>query len=303
MKISALTAVLATLVLLISCGKKDEPPPVVQQATQSSAPAEPILSPSELEKQTLDECTPNPINTERPSIEALEALQDQMRCIEDFLDRNKNTKHWQQAYEKRFKAMTTSMLVINALNEPSSRSSETDMANAQRLLMDIEKLKKLKIENYYFAKRAIDEITISLHHALFRELKDGGMQMGNPQEKLNDSNRSARNSGVWESSIDETREGGQFVVTRWVTEKSPMFVIEGYGTTSIIIKIEDRFFDDNGAFSAKCKVYLGVTQTRLSYDCVEYLSGKQGRQVIDDMKSLIKEDMTKKAGSNIDSAR
>ena len=144
-------------------------------------------------------------------------------------------------------------------------------------------------------KRDNEEITISIHHALFRELREGGMQMGNPQQKIEESNRMAKQTGVWGSSVDEVREGGQFVVTRWVSDKSPMFVIEGYGTTSVIIKIEDRYFDDNGAFSEKCKVYLGVTQKRLFYDCHQYLSGTMGREVLDGMKELIKEDMALKA--------
>ena len=40
----------------------------------------------------------------------------------------------------------------------------------------------------------------------------------------------------------------------------PMFKIAGYGSVSIMTKIEDSYFDDNGAFSEKCKVYLGVTR-------------------------------------------
>ena len=161
--------------------------------------------------------------------------------------------------------------------------------------MDREKFKKLKSENYYFVKRAIEEITISIHHALFRELREGGMQMGNPQQKIEESNRMAKQTGVWETSVSEVREGGKFVVTSWVASQSPMFIIEGYGASSINIKIEDRYFDGNGAFSEKCKVYLGVTQKRLSYDCPQYLSGTMGREVLDAMKELIKEDMALKA--------
>lgn len=299
MKIGVLTVTIAAMVLLTACGKKntDVPSPVAQ-TTPSTAPPQPVaptLSQSDIEKQTLEGCTASTINTQPPSVDALEGLQGQMRCIENFLDRNKNTEHWQKAYDERAKAMMSSMVVIKAFSESSSGNSEADMANAQRMLMEREKLKKLKTENYYFVKRAIEEITISLYHALFRELKDSGMRMGDPQEKLKDSNRMAKQTGVWESSVDEVREGGQFIVTRWVSDKTPMFLIEGYGNTSVIIKIEDRFFDDNGAFSDKCKVYLGVTQTRLSYDCAEYLTAKQGRQVIDSMKSLIRDDMTKQA--------
>ena len=161
--------------------------------------------------------------------------------------------------------------------------------------MDREKLKKLKSENYNYVKRAIEEITISIHHALFRELREGGMQMGNPQQKIEESNRMAKQTGVWETSVSEVREGGKFVVTSWVANQSPMFIIEGYGASSINIKIEDRYFDGNGAFSEKCKVYLGVTQKRLSYDCPQYLSGTMGREVLDAMKELIKEDMALKA--------
>ena len=117
------------------------------------------------------------------------------------------------------------MVVINALNSPPTGNGDGDMANAQRMLMDREKFKKLKSENYNYVKRAIEEITISIHHALFRELREGGMQMGNPQQKIEESNRMAKHTGVGGASVDESREGGQFVVTRWVADKSPMFVI------------------------------------------------------------------------------
>ena len=294
MKIGVLSVAVATLALLTACGEKntDAPSPVAQT---TAAPTPPTPSPEEKEKETLAGCAARAISIEPPSIEALEGLQGQMHCIENFLSKYKNTAHWQKAYADRAKAMEDSMVVINALNSPPTGNGDGDMANAQRMLMDREKFKKLKSENYNYVKRAIEEITISIHHALFRELREGGMQMGNPQQKIEESNRMAKQTGVWETSVSEVREGGQFVVTRWVSDKSPMFVIEGYGTTSVIIKIEDRYFDDNGAFSEKCKVYLGVTQKRLSYDCPQYLSGTMGREVLDAMKELIKEDMALKA--------
>ena len=294
MKIGVLSVAVATLALLTACGEKntDASSPVAQT---TATPTPPTPSPEEKEKETLAECTARTISIEPPSIEALEGLQGQMHCIENFLGKYKNTAHWQKAYADRAKAMEDSMVLIEALSGPPTGNGDGDMANAQRMLMDREKLKKLKSENYNYVKRAIEEITISIHHALFRELREGGMQMGNPQQKIEESNRMAKQTGVWGSSVDESREGGQFVVTRWVSDKSPMFVIEGYGTTSVIIKIEDRYFDDNGAFSEKCKVYLGVTQKRLFYDCHQYLSGTMGREVLDGMKELIKEDMALKA--------
>lgn len=294
MKIGVLSVAVATLALLTACGEKntDAPSPV---AHTTAAPTPPTPSPEEKEKETLAGCAARAISIEPPSIEALEGLQGQMHCIENFLSKYKNTAHWQKAYADRAKAMEDSMVVINALNSPPTGNGDGDMANAQRMLMDREKFKKLKSENYNYVKRAIEEITISIHHALFRELREGGMQMGNPQQKIEESNRMAKQTGVWETSVSEVREGGQFVVTSWVANQSPMFIIEGYGASSINIKIEDRYFDGNGAFSEKCKVYLGVTQKRLSYDCPQYLSGTMGREVLDAMKELIKEDMALKA--------
>ena len=294
MKIGVLSVAVATLALLTACGEKntDAPSPVAQT---TAAPTPPMPSPEEKEKETLAGCTARTISIEPPSIEALEGLQGQMHCIENFLGKYKNTAHWQKAYADRAKAMEDSMVLIEALSGPPTGNGDGDMANAQRMLMHREKLKKLKSENYNYVKRAIEEITISIHHALFRELREGGMQMGNPQQKIEESNRMAKQTGVWETSVSEVREGGQFVVTSWVANQSPMFIIEGYGASSINIKIEDRYFDGNGAFSEKCKVYLGVTQKRLSYDCPQYLSGTMGREVLDAMKELIKEDMALKA--------
>ena len=294
MKIGVLSVAVATLALLTACGEKntDAPSPVAQT---TAAPTPPMPSPEEKEKETLAGCTARTISIEPPSIEALEGLQGQMHCIENFLGKYKNTAHWQKAYADRAKAMEDSMVLIEALSGPPTGNGDGDMANAQRMLMDREKLKKPKSENYNYVKRAIEEITISIHHALFRELREGGMQMGNPQQKIEESNRMAKQTGVWETSVSEVREGGKFVVTSWVANQSPMFIIEGYGASSINIKIEDRYFDGNGAFSEKCKVYLGVTQKRLSYDCPQYLSGTMGREVLDAMKELIKEDMALKA--------
>ena len=295
-KIEILIFTVATLIVLVACGnKKIDVPPLTPTNLSIAAPA-PMLSPSEMEREALEGCTARSVSLESPSINALVSLQDQMRCIENFLDTNRNTEHWQKAYSDRAKAMMDSMVVIKALNVTASDSHDSDMTNTQQILMDRDRLKKLKSENYFFVKRAIEEITISLHHALFQELREGGMRMGDPQEKLNESNRKAKQTGIWEASVDEVREGGQFVVARRVFEnKSPMFLIEGYGTVSIFLKIEDNHFDDNGAFSDKCKVYLSVTQTKLSYDCSEYLNGNQGRQIIDSIKLIIKEDMARKA--------
>lgn len=305
MKTYLWVSVTAALALLTACNKPNTETPPVAQSIPSFAPPAPVpepqavvpqLSQSDKEKSILEECSSSPVSTKPPTLDALEGLQGQMRCIENFLDTYKSTGHWQKAYADRAKVMMDSMVVIKALNAPAPSNSEADMANAQRMLKDREKFKKLKSENYYFVYRAIQEITISVHHGLFRELKDMGMRMGDPQEKVNASNRVAKQTGVWESSVDETREGGQFIVTRWVTDKSPMFLIEGYGTVSIILKIEDNdYFDEQGAFSDKCKVYLGVGQTRLSYPCAEYITGNLGREIINSMKTLIKEDMAREA--------
>lgn len=296
-------SIVVVLALLTACNKQSTNTPPTAQSTPSSAPPatapehQPIvsqLSPREREKETLDGCFSSHVYTKSPSIDALEGLQDQMRCIENFLDTYKSTEYWQKAYADRAKAMMASMVVIKALNEPRASHGDVDMANAQRKLLDREKFKKLKSENYNFVYRAIQEITISIHHGLFQELKQKGMRMGDPREKINESNRVAKQTGVWETSVDEVRESGQFVITRWVTEKTPMFFIEGYGAVSTILKVEDDdFFDEHGAFSNKCKVYLGVGQTRLFYPCAEYLTGNLGRQIIDSMKALIKDDMAK----------
>lgn len=297
-----LIAIASVAVLLSACGQhKTETEPIAQASQTPSAPVPespppaPTLSQSDKEKAALEGCTATPVNTKPPSVDALESLQSQMRCVENFLDNNKATEHWQKAYAVRAKAMMASMDVINVLGEPTFNNGDADMANAQRMLMDREKLKKLKSENYHFVYRAIQEITISRHHGLFQELKRKGMSMGDPKEQLNASNRVNKQVGVWESSVDEVREGGQFIITRWVTEKTPMFLLEGYGTVSATLKVEDDYFDENGVFSDKCKVYIGIAEGRLSYPCPEYLTGVKGGQIIDAMMAMVKESMAKQA--------
>lgn len=297
MNISLLAATVAILSLLTACDKPDTGTLAAAQSVPIAASPEPVqeaptLSQSDKEKETLKGCTSTATNTP-PTVETLEDVQGQMRCIENFLDTNKSTTHWQQAYADRATAMITSMAVIKALSEPIPSDGVTDMATSQKMLMEREKLKKLKSENYHFVDRALQEITISLHYGLFRELRRQGMQMGDPRESVRAANRIAKQAGIWEVSIDEVREDGQFIVTRLFTEKTPEFLIEGYGPVPVFLKIEDDYFGKNGAFSDKCTVYLGVAQTRLSYACADYLTGTQGRQIADSMKAAIKEDMNK----------
>ena len=136
-----------------------------------------------------------------------------MRCIENFLSDNKKTEHWKQAYADRAKVMLDSMTVIKALNEPQAGGAGSDIANAQRTLMDREKFKKLKLENYNYVKRAVNEITTSITYSLFSHLKRSGVQMGNPKEDIEASNRQAKQTGVWGSTIDAESDNGEFVVT------------------------------------------------------------------------------------------
>lgn len=299
MRIGVLAVAAATLVLLSGCGKKE--PEAPSQVAQNTSPAAtpttpaPAPDPGELEKQKLVACTSTQVSLEPPSVEALASLQEQMRCVENFLTDYKTTQHWKQAYADRYKVMMDSMTVIKALGEPATSGGTSDLANAQRALMDREKLKKLKMENYNYVKRAVNEITTSITYSLFRQLKRSGVQMGNPKQDIEASNRMAKQTGVWGSTIDAESDNGEFVVSRWVTETSPMFKIEGYGSVSINTKIEDKYFDDNGAFSDNCKVYLGVTRERLSFDCAEYLSALKGSDVAKAMNAMISEDMSKKA--------
>lgn len=302
MKLGVLIAGIASLAIFAACSKKDDAgvtPPVGQNSSPSqstlAAPPVPEPSSSEMKKKVLDACTATPVGIEHASVDVLADLQEQMRCIENFLSDNKKTEHWKQAYANRSKVMLESMIVIKALNEPKADGAGSDIANAQRTLMDREKFKKLKSENYNYVKRAINEITTSITYSLFIHLKNSGVQMVNPKEDIEASNRQAKQTGVWGSTIDSEMDNGEFVISRWVTETSPMFKIAGYGSVSIITKIEDDYFDDNGAFSNKCKVYLGVTQTRLSYDCVEYLTAAKSAEVAKAMNSLISEDMAKNA--------
>ena len=118
MRIGVLSVAVATLALLTACGEKntDAPSPVAQT---TAAPTPPTPSPEEKEKETLAGCTARTISIEPPSIEALEGLQGQMRCIENFLDNYKNTAHWQKAYADRAKAMEDSMVVIQGTEQSS----------------------------------------------------------------------------------------------------------------------------------------------------------------------------------------
>lgn len=301
MKLGVLTVAVASLALLAACSKKDADvmPPVAQNSSPSTtAPVTPLVpepSPGEVEKKVLDACTATRVGLKPATVEGLAGLQEQMRCIENFLSGNKKTEHWKQAYADRSRVMQDSMTVIKALNEPQAEGAGTNIADAQRTLMDRERFKKLKLENYNYVKRAINEITTSITYSLFSHFKKSGVQMGNPKEDIEASNRQAKQTGVWGSTIDADSDNGEFVVTRWVTETSPMFKIAGYGSVSIMTKIEDSYFDDNGAFSDKCRVFLGVTRERLSYDCAEYLTATKGSEVAKAMNMLISEDMAKKA--------
>ncbi len=286
----------ASLTLLTACGEKsgESAPHAAQSGAAVEVHKEAI--PENAEIVALNGCIGRAVTVDPPSLDALANLQSKMHCIENFLNTYKNTAHWQKAYDERARAIEDSMAVITGLSVSAPKESSGEIGAAQRALIDQEKFKKLKSENYYYVKRAMEEITISIHHALFRELRDSGVQMGNPQQKISEANQMAKQTGVWETKIGEASEDGQFVVTWWASDKSPMFLIEGYGPTAVILKIEDRYFDDNGVFSPGCKVYLGVTQKRLSYECQKYLAGNMGREVLEAMKSLIKEDMEKKAG-------
>lgn len=299
MNIALLIATATALGLLTSCDKPDKGTPPIPQSIPIAASPEfvqeaPPLSQSDKEKETLNKCTSTAKST-LSSIEVLEELQGQMRCIENFLYVNNNTTHWQQAYADRATAMMTSMTVIKSLSEPAPSNGDVDMATSQKMLMEQEALKNLKSENHHFVYRALQEITISLHYGLFLELRRHGVQMGDPRESVKAANRIAKQTGLWESSIDEVREDGQFIVTRLFSEKTPEFLIEGYGSVPVFLKTEDDYFDKNGAFSEKCTIYLSVAQTSLLYACADYLTGTLSRQIADSMKAAIEKDMNKVA--------
>lgn len=285
----------ASFTILAACGERSGDSSAQVAQSEAAVETSKAANSENAENGALAGCIGRVVNLNPPSLDALAGLQGKMRCIENFLDTYKNTAHWQKAYDERARAIEDSMAVIAGLSGSAAQESAGEIGAAQRALIDQDKFKKLKSENYYYVKRAMEEITISIHHALFRELRDSGVQMGNPQQKISEANQMAKQTGVWETKIGEAREDGQFVVTWWASDKSPMFLIEGYGPTAVILKIEDRYFNDNGVFSPSCKVYLGVTQKRLSYECQKYLAGNMGREVLEAMKSLIKEDMEKKA--------
>lgn len=297
MKINLLIAAAAALCLLTSCDKSDKGTPSVPQSIKIAASPEtvqeaPPLSQIDKEKETLNKCT-STVKSAPSSIEKLEELQDQMRCIENFLYVNNNTTHWQQAYADRARAMMTSMTIIKSLSEHVPSNGDVDMTISQKMLIAQETLKNLKSENHHFVYRALQEITISLHYGLFIELKRYGVQMGDPREGFEAANLIAKKTGTWESSIDEVREDGQFIVTRLFSEKTPEFLIKGYGSIPVFLKIEDDYFDKTGAFSEKCTIYLNVAQTSLIYACADYLTGTLSRQIVDSMKAAIKKDMNK----------
>ena len=105
-----------------------------------------------------------------------------MRCIENFLSDNKKTEHWKQAYADRAKVMLDSMTVIKALNEPQAGGAGSDIANAQRTLMDREKFKKLKLENYNYVKRAVNEITTSITYSCSATSSEVVCRWGTPRK-------------------------------------------------------------------------------------------------------------------------
>ena len=292
------TAMLAALVTLMACSDTQTGPSASQPGTGESPdagmaqPAVAATADSEQEKEVLAACTAIGIRLDPPSLSALQDLHGQMRCLENFLEVFPQTDHWQSAYAQRSRAVADAMALIQALS--TADAAPTDMAQAQRLLMEREQLQSLKSETRHYVMRAVQEVTIDIHQSLFAELRQGGMQMGDPQQFIEESNRNAQQTGVWGVSVDHARESGQFVVTRWFSTKAPMFVIEGYGPATLLPSIEDAKFEEHGVFGEGCKVHLGVAQTRLTYDCTQYLSGTQGWEVIGAVKAAIKQDMSAK---------
>jgi len=261
----------------------------------SPAYATPHHDPAEREKNALQDCNLPDKTKLEATIETLASLQLRSRCVEDFLHKYPHTGYWQEAYMVRGRMLNGAMAIIRELDSTSRPVKSTDIVAAQKLLMDSQSLRKLKTENFNYTKRALEEITIAIHRGVFYELKAKGLAMGDPRARLDAANRTARQLGIWETIIEETRENGQFLVTRWVTERSSMFLIEGYGLVTASVKVPDIYFNEEGAFSDDCKVLVSMDGGLTSYPCGTFLSGSLGADAVRSLSAVVQESLSKKA--------
>lgn len=295
----------AALALVASCGDKGSTPAAAAAAAQrdageaQAASAAQVQGKEEREQEELVACAAGHITAEPPRIEDLEFLQDQMRCLEGHLSFAKDAPNWREAYTERARIMRASMAIIKALNSlDAARISGgiSDPVKTQQILMDRERLKKLQLENHGYVKRAIEEITISVFHALFAILQEGGMKMGDPRPDFDWGNAKARSMGTWTSTLVESRSSGQFLVSQMMTDRSAMFLINGYGPVWIHAYIKDETFEQSGTFSEECLVVVMMTQTRHEYGCNEFLSGRLNSRFGEAFKADLQDDMARKAG-------
>ncbi len=232
----------------------------------------------------------------RISVSAIRQLHSTLRCVENILDTRKETLLWLLAYQIRWKTLDVVMMMtkrMNADNQAAGAAGE-DMAKAQALLIEREQMKKLSEDTMYYAIRATQELNISTAHMLYRDLKSSGMQMADPMVEVNASNLTSRRTGVWETTIDDRRDGGEFLIVRWVTEKEPMFSLSGYGSVRPGIRIEDPAFDETGVFSDNCSINITLADGRLTYKCQDYVKGETTDKIVAEMKKLVQTAMSKR---------
>lgn len=292
-------AIFATLLILTVSCKKPEPgqqvPPIEEPKQNIEVQAsQVVLSNEEMEIKEYKECE-NSFQTKsyQPTLEHLENLQDSMRCVENFLSRHSTTAYRNQVYLLRAKIIQDIMKGLEQQKDAGIKGGGgEDLAALQNNRLDSERLKKIRSENYSYIKRAIEETTISIYYDIFLELKEKGLKMGDPRSKIEQGNRMAKQTGVWESSIDEERDDGKFIVKRWMTEKEPMFVIEGSGSVSPIIQVEDQSLESEGYLSKHCLVNLGIGSERHPFACLDYLKGILSASVKNKVLANIKHDMT-----------
>lgn len=288
-------AILVTLTVTVACKKTEptqevqltvDPQPKIEEQTNQIA-----LSKEELELKEYKSCEDTFQSiTYQPTIEFLEKSQESLRCVENFLSRHSDTTYRNQVYLLRAKIVQSVMRGIEEHKNTDVKEGD-DLSTMQNHRLSAEKLKKIKSENYSFIRRAIEETTISIYHDIFLELRDQGVKLGDPKLSIEQGNRMAKQTGVWESTIDEERDGGKFVVKRWVTEKVPMFVIEGVGGISPVVQIEDPVLETEGYFSKNCFVYLGIGSERYPFACFDFIKGSLSESVKAKVIADIKHDM------------
>lgn len=225
------------------------------------------------------------------TLDALAVLVEQSKCVSKKL--NGSEADWRVGYGLRAVSLGAAVATARLL-EGTVEGAPRSAQDAQRQLVDRQKLADLKEQTYQEMVVAVDNVTESIAAGVLRSLQERGIEMASSLAEAQRLSIERRRVNAEHLTFDTGPYGDKLLKMQYGREQAFMFTVAGLSSVAVTASIEPN--GSHTVFSNNCQVQLSMVDVVQKFICQDFISGELGDRTVASLVRVVEEALLKKAG-------